>query len=93
MNSTLKNALSFLGALLIGFALLWLTSSLSTYQPGGSIFNPMNFAIVGFAASYLMLSLGKPPRNALVVCSGWAMLGLSIGLMAPFVVKYLILPV
>jgi hypothetical protein len=39
-----------------------------------------------------MLSLGKPPRNALVVCSGWAVLGLSLGLMAPFVVKYLILP-
>ena len=93
MNSTLKNALSFLGALLLGFAVLWLTSSLSTYRPGGSIFNPMNFAIVGFAASSLMLSLGKPPRNALVVCSGWAVLGLSIGLMAPFVVKYLILPV
>ncbi len=92
MNSTLKNALSFLGAMLLGFALLWLTSSLSTYRPGGSIFNPLNFAIVGFAASYLMLSLGKPPRKALVVCSGWAVLGLSLGLMAPFVVKYLILP-
>ena len=92
MNSTLKNALSLLGALLLGFAMLWLTSSLSTYQPGGSIFNPMNFAIVGFAASYLMLSLGKPPRNPRLVCSGWAVLGLSLGLMAPFVVKYLILP-
>lgn len=92
MNSALKNALSFLAALLLGFALLWLTSSLSTYQPGGSIFNPMNFAIVGFAASYLMLSLGKPPRNALVVCLGWSTFGMSLGLMTPFVVKYLILP-
>lgn len=92
MNTTLKNALSFLGALLLGFALLWLTSSLSTYRPGGSIFNPMNFAIVGFAASYLMLSLGKSPRNPQVVCIGWGVLGLSLGLMAPFVLKYLILP-
>lgn len=93
MNSTLKNTLAFAGSLLLGFVLLWLTSSLSTYQPGGSIFNPMNFAIVGFAASYLMLALGKSPRNPLVVCTGWAVLGLSLGLMAPFVVKYLILPV
>ena len=92
MNTALKNTLSFLSAMLLGFVLLWLNSSLSTYQPGGSILNPMNFAIVGFAASYLMLSLGKPPRNAQVVCSGWAVLGLSLSLMAPFVVKYLILP-
>ena len=90
MNKTLQNALSFLGALLLGFALLWLNSSLTTYQPGGSIFNSMNFAVVGFAASYLMLSLGKPPRNPLVVCIGWGVLGLSLGLMAPFVIKFLL---
>lgn len=80
MNPALKKLLCFGGALLLGVLLTLLNGNL------GFIFNPLSASAAVFGGAFCLFVFGRPHENQVQGQIGWGLLGLTVGLIAPFAV-------
>lgn len=85
MKPPLKNFLTFIVALAVGVAL----NGLNTED--GFIFNPLIASAAVFVGGFCFFVFGRPretPRQGQI---GWGLLGLAAGLIAPFLLLFMLL--
>ena len=85
MEPPLKNFITFIVALAIGVALNVLNYA------GGIIFNPLVASAVVFAVAFCVFVFGRPHEEPLEGQIGWGLIGLAVGLIAPFALLFMLM--